>query len=374
MADDLLITCRTCRHEYRVPERYLGQPIACPHCRAVVQVARPGTPDAGGDPLVGREIGGCRLLRRLGAGAMGCVYEAEQLSLGRRVAVKLLGAKANDDPMLVKRFRREARLAAALRHPNIVGVYDHGEEHGAHYLVMEYVEGDTLAALIREAGRLDWQVAADHVIQVGRALERLAQETIIHRDIKPANILVGRDGVAKVADLGLAKQDHPAYTMSLATLAGTVMGSPAYMAPEQARDSTRVTPAADVYALGATFYHAVTGQPPFTGRNGMEVIKKVMREEPVAPRDLVPELPRGISDLILELMAKDPAARPQDVAAAVAEILDARAAPARVRRPRGRRSRPTARRRGGLLILIVVAVLLAVGAVVLGFVLGRGGG
>ena len=182
---------------------------------------------------MGEVIGGCVFDKRLGAGGMGAVYEATQESLGRKVAVKLMSSKAAANEIQVKRFRREAKVAASIQHPHVVGVYDHGTDRGLHYLIMEYVEGGTLSALIEEKGRLSWQEAADVIIQVARALELLARDGIVHRDVKPANILMTKDGVAKLADLGLAKHEEPGADGTLLTMRGMMMGSPAYMAPEQ---------------------------------------------------------------------------------------------------------------------------------------------
>jgi len=344
MSDSILVVCRACRHEFRLRTHLEGKQIRCPYCgREIVAEANLATRERTGDQLVGREIGGCRLAKRLGAGAMGAVYLARQLNLDREVAVKLLSTKAaggnpDDKEDLIGRFRREARIAATIQHPHVVAVYDHGHEKGVHFLVMEYVEGDTLSGILREQpqGRLGWRGAARFVLQVAEALDRLADDNIIHRDIKPANILVSTTGTAKIADLGLAKQNDLA-PGSVVTMPGAIMGSPAYMSPEQTRDSSDLTPATDVYSLGATFYHAVTGEPPYTGKNSLEIIRKIAREPFPAPNDLVPDLPQGINDLILWFMEAEPKYRPQRAADAIQEIVAALEAPAVKRRPRRRR-------------------------------------
>ncbi len=371
MTTSLLVDCRICKHEFLVPEVKAGNRIACPHCRNEIEVVLEDARPPRQDRLVGREIAGCRLERRLGAGAMGFVYEATRLDDGLRVAVKMLSPKAAANEVLVKRFRREARLAATLEHPNVIRVYDFGYAKKVHYLVMEYVKGDTLARRIHEAGRLPWREAADHILQVGRGLARLADETIIHRDVKPANILVSDDAEAKLADLGLAKQEEAEGGMSLVTMAGAVMGSPSYMAPEQARDSAAVTHAADVYSLGATFYHAVTGRPPFTGRNAMQVMRQVLNEPATPPRELVPDLPSGVDGLIMLLMAKEPGRRPRTPSEAVTVIEAVIARPERLPAVgRGGRGR---RRTVVLAAIVLVLLVVAVGLGLLALVCQAGG-
>ncbi len=285
------------------------------------------------DKLVGKTLGGCRLIKRLGAGAIGVVYEAELAGQDRHVAVKMLTSRAANDDRVVQRFERESRLCAAIQHPNVVGVHSCGFDRGVHFLVMELVDGDTLATLVQEHGRLPWERAARLILQVARGLEHAHSRGIIHRDIKPANILVTTDGVAKLADLGLAKQldDERSITggddqMGL-TMQGVALGSPAYMPPEQIRSAKDVTPVSDLYALGASLYQLVTGVLPFDGRSATEVMTKVLREEPKAVIELAPETPPAISAFILRTLCKDPAGRPQDCGRFIVELEDAIARP-----------------------------------------------
>jgi serine/threonine protein kinase len=272
-----LQTCRACAHEFRVPASLVGKRVACPHCRRPIEIRAETGSD---DKLVGKELGGCRLVRRLGAGAIGVVYQAEQVSIGRQVAIKMLSSKAVGDPKVVQRFQRESKLCAQMQHPNVVSVYDCGFERGVHYLVMEFVEGQTLAGMLDEADRIPWAKAARLILQVGRGLEHAHGMGIIHRDIKPANILVGNDGTAKLADLGLAKQLEEEGGMGESplglTMQGVALGSPAYMPPEQIRSAKDVTPVSDLYALGASFYQLVTGVLPFDGKSAPEVMTKVL--------------------------------------------------------------------------------------------------
>ncbi len=333
-----LQTCRACAHEFRVPATLVGKRVACPHCRRPIDIRADTGSD---DKLVGKELGGCRLQRRLGAGAIGVVYQAEQVSIGRPVAIKMLSSKAAGDPKVVQRFQRESKLCAQMQHPNVVSVYDCGFERGVHYLVMEFVEGQTLAGMLDESERIPWTKAARLILQVARGLEHAHGMGIIHRDIKPANILVGIDGTAKLADLGLAKQLEDEGSMGESplglTMQGVALGSPAYMPPEQIRSAKDVTPVSDLYALGASFYQLVTGVLPFDGKSAPEVMTKVLREEPRAIAEIAPEVPPAIAGFISRTLAKDAAHRPQSASAFIVELEDAFNNPnqAPPERPRG---------------------------------------
>ena len=347
------------------------------------------------DKLVGKTLGGCRLIKRLGAGAIGVVYEGELPGQDRHVAVKMLTSRAAGDEKVVQRFEREARLCAAIQHPNVVGVHSCGFDRGVHFLVMEFIDGDTLATLVEEHGRLPWERAARLILQVARGLEYAHSQGIVHRDIKPANILVTTAGVAKLADLGLAKQldDERSITgdnqMGL-TMQGVALGSPAYMPPEQIRSAKDVTPVSDLYALGASLYQLVTGVLPYDGRSAAEVMTKVLREEPRAINDLAPETPPAISAFIIRTLSKDPAGRPQDCGRFIVELEDAIARPEVVAHPpkptlkpgtgpqrRGAPSSPATRPRsgaarmgkrgGGVLVIILLLVVAAGGAAALGW-------
>jgi len=344
------------------------------------------------DKLVGKTLGGCRLIKRLGAGAIGVVYEAEMPGHGRHVAVKMLTSRAANDERVVQRFERESRLCAAIQHPNVVGVHTCGFERGVHFLVMEFVDGDTLAAMVQELGKVPWDKAARLILQVARGLEYAHSQGIVHRDIKPANILVTTDGVAKLADLGLAKQlddernitgDNP---MGL-TMQGVALGSPAYMPPEQIRSAKDVTPASDLYALGASFYQMVTGVLAFDGRSAAEVMTKVLREEPKPISELAPDVPPAIVAFIGRCLSKAPEGRPENCGKFIVELEDAIARPDVVPPPvkplkkqgtgpqrKGAPSSPTTRPRTGqqrraksnlglILAILVIATLAAAAAV-----------
>jgi serine/threonine protein kinase len=320
----LLLTCGACQHEFRVPAQLQGRKIPCPHCRKSIQVAAIEASKPA-DKLVGREIGGVRLLKRLGAGALGVVYAGEQIGMKRKVAVKLLSAKAAADPEVVARFEREAKLCAQIRHDGVVAVFNCGTEHNVHYLVMELVQGGTLATVIEEQGRLPWKTACQYILQVADGLKYCHNQSIIHRDIKPANILVETGAKAKLADLGLGKQldsDVSSSTNGL-TMQGVAMGSPAYMPPEQIRSAKDATPVSDLYALGATLYQCLTGALPFDGRSAGEVMGKVLREQPPAIELLAPDVPPSVRAFTMRCIEKEPSRRPQSAEVFIKELTKA---------------------------------------------------
>lgn len=368
MPDDFLLSaCKYCQHEFRVVAKLVGKQVNCPTCQRVIQIVASATKPTE-DKLVGKEVGGCKLLRRLGAGALGVVYEAEQKSVGRRIALKMLSSRAASQPEVVTRFQREAKLSAALHHPNVVGVFDCGLDRGVHFLVMEYIDGNTLAGLTEDAGRLDWKIAASYIKQIAKALEYVHGKDIIHRDIKPANILVGSDGIARLADLGLAKQIDTDGEAAGLTMQGMALGSPAYMPPEQIRNAKDAGRTADIYSLGASFYQMVSGKLPFEGKNGTEVMTKVLRETaaPLAP--LVPDLPPAVVTLIARMMDKDPTKRPQNATSLIADLdnLEKPNGTATSRRPDGTsRAANTSGNRLTRIVVVVVIVAAIVGVALL---------
>jgi len=368
VSDAFLQTCKSCNHEFRAHAKLVGKSVPCPYCqRSMVIVAETVIEDK----LVNQEIGGCRLVKRLGAGALGVVYEAKQISVNRRVAIKMLSSKAAADAEIVQRFQREANLCAKIRNDGVVGVYDCGQDRSVHFLTMEFIDGPTLAGLIEEQGRLPWRDAATFITQVAHALDHLHSQGIIHRDIKPANILIENGSRAKLADLGLAKQvDNDAAAGGGLTMQGIAMGSPAYMPPEQIRNARDATASADIYALGATFYQAVTGIIPFDGKNGTEVMTKVLREEPKPIVSLVPDIPVGVAALIHSMLAKDPANRPASAKALIAEIEAVQADPNRRPKIAAKAGAPGASGVGsmGNWVLIGAVVLIAILALVIYYV------
>jgi eukaryotic-like serine/threonine-protein kinase len=267
--------------------------------------------------LQGRVLGGRYALGALlGAGGMGQVYRARDRVLERTVAVKVLSAAATQDRELVARFGREARAAAALHHPNIVAVFDSGADGDLQYLVMEYVDGQSLAGLLRQEGVLDPGRAAEVGRQVCQALAAAHAAGLVHRDITPGNVLVDPAGLVKVADFGIAKL-AAATTM---TGDGMVLGTAAYLAPEQAQGRP-VDGRSDLYALGCVLYALVTGAPPFVGDSPVAVAARQLTEPPTPPSDRNPRVSPALEAVVLTALAKDPADRYQ-TATAMAQDLD----------------------------------------------------
>jgi len=247
-------------------------------------------------------IPGYRIERKLGAGAMGTVVLARQLSLDRLVAIKLLPKKFATDAQYIDRFYKEGKAAARLNDPNIVAAYDVGRAPaGEYFFVMEYVDGDTVFDRIQAKRRIGEPEALHIARQAASALRHAHEKGFIHRDVKPKNLMITKGGVVKLADLGLARagNDSDAATEEK----GKIFGTPYYISPEQIR-AREVTPATDIYGLGATLYHMVTGNVPFNGKNPSEVMQKHLKSDIVPPDHVNPKLTPGISEIIERMMAK----------------------------------------------------------------------
>src|SRR5271163_2072038 len=237
---------------------------------------------------------------------MGVVYRARQTSLNRPVALKMIlaGQLANDTD--VKRFYTEAEAAANLDHPGIVPIFEVGQHEGQHYFSMGFVEGQSLSQRLAD-GPLPAREAAELIRRASEAIEYAHQHGVIHRDLKPANILLDSNGNPRVTDFGLAKRMQGDSGL---TGSGQIMGTPSYMPPEQASGKGRdVGPAADVYALGATFYALLTGRPPFQAATTMDTVLQVIGDEPVPPRRLNRSIPRDLETIALKCLKKNPSRR-----------------------------------------------------------------
>jgi serine/threonine-protein kinase len=291
--------------------------------------------------LIGRtagfQVGQYRILDQLGRGGMGRVFKAHHRTMNRSVALKVLAPTVMQSERARELFRREVRAAAQLNHPNIVAAYDANEGDGRYFLVLEYVDGPNLEQLVRDNGPLPVSQACDYIRQTALGLQSAHERGMVHRDIKPANILVqrgGRDGksadVVKISDFGLARLQAPDVDLdadepvgTILTKDNTVMGTPDYLSPEQARNLHKTDIRSDLYSLGCTFYFLLTGQVPFPGGKIMEKLIRHGTERPQPINDLRPGVPAEVVAIVNRLMAKHPKERyqtPAELAAVLSKI------------------------------------------------------
>jgi serine/threonine protein kinase len=344
-----------------------GTRLACPRCDlvlpAVPSPARPPGEDAErAARLRGHKVGRWQLIREIGKGATGVVYEARDSETGKPAAVKILPETAGADPAAAERIRREAELASRLDHPAIVPLLGFGEEDGAFYLAMEFVEGETLDALPHPVP-LPPATAAKVAAQVAQGLEHAHRKGIIHRDVKPGNIMVDRSGNARILDFGLAKRRD----VATITASGAIVGTPMYMSPEQATPGAAIDFRTDLYSLGATLYECLTGVPPFTGDNVQTVIRRVKTRDPLPPRSIRPDIPAALENIVLKALAKDPAGRyasAADMEADLRRFLEEGIAHARPPGVWERARRAAGRRQEAIAAGLLAAAVLAGGAIV----------
>lgn len=260
------------------------------------------------------------ILDPIGSGGMGRVFRATDHVLGRSVAVKILAPHLGSDPRFVERFRREAHAAARLSHPNVVSVFDLGEDEDTRFIVMELLEGRTLQEVLHDEGSLPVRRAVDIAVAVAEALGVAHEQGIVHRDVKPANVMLTRTGGVKVMDFGIARAlgDH-ALTETAATL-----GTAAYLSPEQAAGG-RAGPRSDLYALGVLLFEMLTGRPPFAGGSPVAVALQHVQRAPERPSSIAPSIPPAVEAVVLRCLAKDPEDRPSsasDMAASLSAALE----------------------------------------------------
>jgi tRNA A-37 threonylcarbamoyl transferase component Bud32 len=270
--------------------------------------------------LTGQTLGDFHILRRLGEGGMGQVYLAEQISLKRKVALKLLRADLAANATALARFRAEAEAVARATHANIVQVYAIGEVNGLNFMALEYVEGRNLRQYLEKKGPPEVMLALSIMRQVAAALQRASELGIIHRDIKPENILLTRKGEVKVADFGLSRifgDDRQPLNL---TQSGVTMGTPLYMSPEQV-EGKPVDPRTDIYSFGVTCYHLLAGEPPFRGQTAFEVAVQHVQQQPAPLAQIRPDLPAELCALVHRMMAKNPDDRLQTGREVVREIM-----------------------------------------------------
>jgi serine/threonine-protein kinase len=305
-----------------------------------------------------------RRVRLLAHGGMATVELAQDTELDRPVAIKRLADNLAANDEYKHRFLREARLAARLSHPNIVAVYDAGADNGTPFIVMEYVEGETVGDLLRRRGRLEPAEAVAFAVQACAGLETAHEAGLVHRDIKPQNLLITADGALKIGDFGIARSIDGTQL----TQAGTVLGTAGYLAPEQAAGK-QVTAAADIYALGAVLYELLTGRPPYEAESLAELFVKQTEESITPLRELVPAVPARVEDAVMHALARAPEYRPESAVVFAAELgakptavtaVDRSRAPRkpmrRVRSSWGRLAAVARPRRG---VLVAAAVLAA---------------
>src|SRR5882724_2101667 len=274
-------------------------------------VAPPGAND-----LSGTTFGSYRLVRKIAQGGMGVIYEAIQTKLDRKVALKILSEPLAARAEFLQRFEREAKAAAALNHPNVVQVHDFGKFDGRPLIIMEFIEGQNLSSYVAIRGKLPTEEALDIVEQAARALKAAAEKSIIHRDIKPSNLMLTRNGIVKVADLGLAKiltQDSE-LTMS------NIIGSPHFIAPEQAADSKNADHRVDIYSLGITLFFLLTGKYPYDGNSPISIVLAHTQKPLPSAAELGVELPAEVEALIHRMAAKNPEDRYQDYDSLLADL------------------------------------------------------
>jgi serine/threonine protein kinase len=282
-----------------------------------------GALDTAGGPAISPPayLGEYEIVRLIGKGGMGAVYEARHTKLKRTVAIKLLPDRVANEDQAIRRFEREMEAVGGLKHPNIVQAHDAREIDGTRFLVMEYVEGQDLGEMVKAGGRLPGETACRLVREAAEALAYAHEHGLVHRDVKPSNLMLAADGSIKVLDLGLAKiQEQEARDI---TNSGQLMGTVDYMAPEQGTDSHQVDHRADIYSLGCTLFHLLAGQPPYGKRSVREVFFAHISAPVPSLLDARPEAPPTLDALIQKMMAKQPADRPQtmeEVATALREF------------------------------------------------------
>ncbi|MBM4087269.1 MAG: serine/threonine protein kinase, partial [Planctomycetes bacterium] len=329
MAENVL-HCAGCNLRFRVKAYDPQRKYPCPKCKGAlkpessatqapdaqtVQAPEGMTPEPVTDPLVGQRIAHYRIVKKLGQGGMGAVYQAENVNLKRIVALKILPPDlASANPQYAQRFLREAQSQAALNHPNVVIIYHVGKAAEYYFIEMEFLEGGSAAGLPKAT--MPTSRAVEIIRGAAQGLAAAHKKGLVHRDMKPENILLTAEGVAKVSDFGLAKAVD---VESGITASGQVLGTPYYMSPEQCR-AVALDGRSDLYSLGVTFYHLLTGVRPFTADSAMTILYHHCCSAPKNPREVRPEVSEPLATVCLNAMLKDPANRYQTMDEFVADL------------------------------------------------------
>lgn len=264
--------------------------------------------------LINRVLGGYQLISEIASGGMGIVYRSVQLELERTIALKILFDQFARKKKHLNQFYREARLSAALNHPNLVHIFEVGNDQGFYYYSMELVEGVNLGDRLLEEQKLSQEDALDIITQAGEGLEHIHSFDIVHRDIKPSNFIIRHDGIVKIMDLGLARQ------LSKLQKKASTMGTPYYMSPELIHNPQEANQRADIYALGVSFYRLLTGEYPITGNDAKEILKNINEQIPTPVTEIVPEVSHEIEKIINKMIAKDPNERYQNMTAVLNDL------------------------------------------------------
>ncbi len=294
---DIKFRCSQCNAKIGAQSSMVGDCVNCPRCQTRLTI-----PAA--ELQAGTELAGYRIEANLGGGAMGTVFLANQVAMDRQVALKVLSPDLTSDDEYIERFLKEVRLLGNLSHKNIVTAFEAGMDGGHHYLAMSYVEGEDLESILEEDGALPEKDALRIVDKIAGALKYAWDEMeILHRDVKPANIMIDSKNEPRLMDLGISKQANDDQSL---TLTGVAVGTPNYMSPEQAQGKRAIDCRSDIYALGATLYHLVTGDVPFEGESTMQVLTQVVTAEHRPVREVNPDISADCQILIDRMMEKDP--------------------------------------------------------------------
>jgi len=305
-------TCGICNGRISVDFEMCGDTIECPHCSNMIMVPLTGI-------KAGMSVDKYHLKKRLGMGAMGEVWLAVEPASGRHVAIKILSPTLTRNAMFVQRFQREVALAAQMIHPNIITTFDGGVDRGIYFLVTNYIDGENIDQILRRDGKFSEDETLAIALLMAEALNyAFERHHVIHRDIKPSNMMIDRNGTALLMDLGVSRRIEE--SDGAITSPGQYVGTPYYMSPEQARAEPTIGPASDIYSLGCSLYHMLSGRVPFPAESNVEILSKHLNEQAVPLRRHAPEISPVCEKLVARMMAKKPEERPQSWNELIADI------------------------------------------------------